>query len=439
MPRRRTHAPLRVLLNNRPVGRLNKAATGAIDFRYEPAWLEWEHAIPVSLSLPLREDAYRGAAVTAVFDNLLPDSDMLRRRVAEKVGANGTDFYSLLEAIGRDCVGALQFMGEDDAPYEGDAGTITGETVNDAAIETLLRGLSQAPLGLNRDEDFRISVAGAQEKTALLRHKGRWWKPSGATPTTHILKKQIGRLPDGIDLSNSVENEFYCLKLAAAFGLPVNEAEMHDFNEMRALVVERFDRRWTADKRLLRVPQEDFCQALSVPPSRKYQSEGGPGIVQILDVLKGSDNPAADRETLFMAQIFFWLIGTTDGHAKNFSMFLGSGGSYRLTPLYDVLTAQPSLDAGQVQRKQMKLSMSVGTNRHYRIDEIQRRHFVQTGTAAGLPKSAIARALEEVADRALKALQAVEAALPKDFPAALHASVSTGVRKRLDVLVAAQK
>ena len=436
MPRRRAHAPLRVLLNNRPVGRLNKAATGAIDFLYEPAWLEWEHAMPVSLSLPLREDAYRGAAVTAVFDNLLPDSDALRRRVAEKVGAGGMDFYSLLAAIGRDCVGALQFLGPDDASYEGESGAITGETINAAAIEKLLQGLSQAPLGLSRDEDFRISVAGAQEKTALLRHKGRWWKPSGATPTTHILKKQIGRLSDGIDLSNSVENEFYCLKLAEGFGLPVNKAAIHDFNGTKTLVIERFDRRWTADKRLLRVPQEDFCQALSISPTRKYQSEGGPGLVKMLDVLKGSDNPAEDRETLFKAQLFFWLIGATDGHAKNFSMFLGPGGSYRLTPLYDVLTAQPSLDARQVQRKQMKLSMSVGTNRHYRIDEIQRRHFVQTATAAGLSKSTIARALEEVADRALKALETVEVGLPKDFPASLHASVSKGVRERLDLLTA---
>jgi serine/threonine-protein kinase HipA len=438
MPRRRTYAPLRVLLNNRPVGRLNKAATGAIDFLYEPAWLEWEHAMPVSLSLPLREDAYRGAAVTAVFDNLLPDSDALRRRVAEKVGAGGTDFYSLLEAIGRDCVGGLQFIGPDEASYESDRAAIMGETVTDSAIEKLLQGLSKAPLGLSRDEDFRISLAGAQEKTALLRHKGRWWKPLGTTPTTHILKKQIGRLPDGIDLSNSVENEFYCMKLAEAFGLPVNKAEIHDFNETRALVIERFDRRWTTDKRLLRVPQEDFCQALSVPPTRKYQSEDGPGLVKILDVLKGSDNPAADRQTVFKAQMFFWLIGATDGHAKNFSIFLGPGGSYRLTPLYDVLTAQPSFDAGQVQRKQMKLSMSVGTSRHYRIDEIQGRHFMQTATAAGLPKSVIAALLEEIADTALKSLQKVEAGLPKDFPASLHASVSKGVKERLDVLAAAQ-
>ncbi len=100
MSRRRAHAPLRVLLNNRPVGRLNKAATGAIDFQYEPAWLDWEYAMPVSLSLPLREDAYRGAAVTAVFDNLLPDSDTLRRRVAEKVGRRLCSRDSQLSRLG---------------------------------------------------------------------------------------------------------------------------------------------------------------------------------------------------------------------------------------------------------------------------------------------------------------------------------------------------
>lgn len=434
MSRRRTHAPLRVLLNNRPVGQLSKAATGAIDFRYDPRWLEWEHALPVSLSLPLREDAYRGEAVTAVFDNLLPDSDALKRRVAERIGAAGTDAYSLLAAIGRDCVGALQFIGIEEA-YEDITTTIKGEAVDETAIEQLLRGLSQAPLGLSRDETFRISIAGAQEKTALLRHKGRWWKPTGATPTTHIFKKQIGRLPNGLDLSESVENEFYCLKLAEVFGLPVNKAEMHTFGDTRALVIERFDRLWTRDQRLLRVPQEDCCQALSIPPTRKYQSEGGPGMVRILDLLKGSDQPTADRITVLKAQLFFWLIGATDGHAKNFSIFLSPGGRYHLTPLYDVLTAQPSFDAGQIDRRYMKLSMSVGTSRHYRIGEILVRHFVQTGKATGLVESVVLAAIEEMADTAQRALRKVENSLPENFPPTLHASVSKSVMERLDLLL----
>src|SRR5207247_8200343 len=137
---------------------------------------------------------------------------------------------------------------------------INGEAISDQDVEKLLSNLVRAPLGLDLDREFRISVAGAQQKTALLHYKGKWFKPHGTTPTTHILKTQIGTLPNGIDLSNSVENEYYCLKLMAAFGLPVNAAEIRVFGETKALVIERFDRKWTRDGRLLRIPQEDFCQ-----------------------------------------------------------------------------------------------------------------------------------------------------------------------------------
>ncbi len=433
MPRRRQHVPLRVYLNNRLVGHLLKEPGGAISFRYDDSWLSWQNAIPVSLSLPLREDAYRGAPVSAVFENLLPDSESLRRRVAERVGAEGADAYSLLAAIGRDCVGALQFIA-DEVDERGTA--IEGEPVDDAAIEKLLRSLEQAPLGLSRDDDFRISVAGAQEKTALLWDGKRWCKPLGTTPTTHILKPQIGELPNGIDLSNSVENEFYCLRLLAAFGLPVNDAAVKTFGKTTALVIERFDRRWTRDGRLLRLPQEDCCQALSVPPSRKYQSDGGPGLVQILDLLKGSDTPDEDRRTVLKAQILFWLIGATDGHAKNFSIFLGPGGSYRLTPLYDVLSAQPSLDARQIERKQMKLAMAVGATNHYRIEGIQGRHFIETGSAAGLSKTTVQTVIEEVAAAADGVMERLADELPPRFPKLIHASVSKAVTARLRTLSA---
>ncbi|MEZ0018225.1 type II toxin-antitoxin system HipA family toxin [Sinorhizobium fredii] len=432
MPRRRQHEPMRVLLNNRLVGHLNKATSGAISFQYDATWLEWEHTLPISLSLPLRDDAYRGEAVIAVFDNLLPDSEALRRRVAEKVGAGGADAYSLLAAIGQDCVGALQFIGPDD--HQEANGNFSGEEVDDEAIERLLKSLAQAPLGLSRDDEFRISVAGAQEKTALLRYDGKWIKPHGTTPTTHILKTQIGELPNGIDLSNSVENEYYCLKLAAAFDLPVNAATIEIFGSTTALAIERFDRRWAKDGRLIRLPQEDCCQALSVPPTRKYQSDGGPRLVDILDLLKGSDTPAQDQLTVLKAQILFWLIGATDGHAKNFSVFLNPGGGYRLTPLYDVLTAQPSLDSKQIERKQMKLAMSVGKNKHYRMDEVLGRHFVQTAEAAGVPKNLATDALTQMADTAAAALEKVESELPDGFPAYIHESVKRALMQRVSGL-----
>lgn len=429
MPRRPRHAPLSVLLNNRLVGQLVKASSGAISFNYDQSWLDWESAIPVSLSMPLREGAYRGEQVTAVFENLLPDSQPLLRRAAEKVGAAGTDAYSMLSAIGRDCVGALQFLvdGEEVAAH----GEIRGKPVSHDEIEAILNGLAQAPLGLTKDDDFRISVAGAQEKTALLYMDGQWLKPIGTTPTTHLLKPSIGRLPNGIDLTHSVENEFYCLALARAFGLPVNKVEMQRFGETKALIVERFDRRWTRDGRLLRVPQEDFCQALSIPPTRKYQSDGGPSLVDILDLLNGSDAPIEDQATVFKAQIFFWLIGATDGHAKNFSVFLGTGGSYHLTPLYDILTAQPSLDSHQVNRNQMRLAMSVGSNRHYRLHEILGRHFAQTAAAAKLPESVMDDSLRQILDGADSALRSVEEALPKGFPMEIHESVQAAVGDRI--------
>jgi serine/threonine-protein kinase HipA len=432
MGRRPIHQPLRVYLNARLVGYLTKKPSGAVSFRYDQDWIDFKNALPISLSLPLREDAYSGEPVIAVFENLLPDSPVLRKRVAEKVGARGVDAYSMLAKIGQDCVGALQFISGNN---ERDKTVgLTGEEVDDDAIEKILNNLARAPLGLDRDDDFRISVAGAQEKTALLRHNGRWIKPHGTTPTTHILKTQIGTLPGGLDLSNSVENEFYCLKLAEAFGFSTNAVEMITFGKTKTLVIERFDRRWLDQDKLLRLPQEDCCQALSVPPTLKYQNEGGPSIVDILKLLKASDTPIEDQESFLAAQIFFWLIGATDGHAKNFSVFLTAGGRFKLTPLYDILSAQPSLDALEINRKQMKLAMSVGKNRHYRMDQIQPRHFIQSAEKAGVAKSIAVRALQRIAKRGADAFEKVLQELPNGFPMELHASIQAIGLHRLEII-----
>ena len=432
MGRRKSHSPLNVLLNNRLVGRLEKAPSGAVNFCYDVSWLEWEHAMPVSQSLPLRETRFIGAPVVAVFDNLLPDSAPVRTRVAERVGAEGTDAFSLLARIGRDCVGALQFL--PDGELFDAAGDIKGTPVSEADIEGILANLSRVPLGLTEEDTFRISVAGAQEKTALLWHNNQWLKPNGTTPTTHILKPQIGHIQTAggtIDMSHSVENEFYCLKLLEAFGLPVNAAIMQQFGTIKVLVVERFDRRRTRDNRLIRLPQEDCCQALSVPPGQKYQSQGGPGAVDILKLLQGSDTPHEDQLAFFKSQIVFWLIGATDGHAKNFSIFLQPGGRYRLTPFYDVLSAQPVLDAHQMQRKAFKLAMSVGSSHKYRIADIGGRHFEETGKESGLGPAIIRQAVEDIQGMSVNAFETMEAMLPAGFPAAIHGSVKTAALERL--------
>ncbi|WP_088348121.1 MULTISPECIES: type II toxin-antitoxin system HipA family toxin [Rhodomicrobium] len=432
MPRARRHIPLDVYLNSRLVGRLNRLTSGAVDFHYDRAWLDWEHALPVSLSLPLREDRYIGAPVIAVFDNLLPDSDAIRRRLAERMQAQGTDAYSLLTAVGRDCVGALQFLPEGEEPDS--AGAIAGKPVGDAEIGAMLDNLTTAPLGLGDDQDFRISIAGAQEKTALLYWKKRWHKPLGTTATTHILKPSIGRLPNGLDLTHSVENEFFCLRLTAALGLPSAEAELARFGGRNVLVVQRFDRRWTKDKRLLRLPQEDCCQALSVPPTLKYENEGGPGIAAILNLLKGSDTPEDDQRQFLKAIVVFWLLGATDGHAKNFSLFLSPGGRFRITPLYDVISAQPSADAGQIPRTKMKLAMAVGASRHYAIHRIMPRHFAQSAAQAGVAAPILEEIFADLHRLAPKALAKVEQALPADFPEQIAASITGGFKARLERL-----
>lgn len=428
MARPRKRIPLMVYLNSRLVGRLNRQASGAIDFHYDGTWLSWEHAIPVSLSLPLREDRYIGDPVVAVFDNLLPDNEQIRHRMAVRVKADGYDAYSLLAAVGRDCVGALQFLPEGSTPAP--AGTVDGRPATDAEIAQKLRELGQKPLGVDEDDAFRISIAGAQEKTALLYRKGRWHIPYGTTATTHILKPQIGQRGSGIDLSRSVENEYFCMKLTQAFGVPAAEVDIADFDDLRVLVVERFDRRWTRAERLLRLPQEDCCQALSVPPTRKYEPEGGPGMQMILKFLQASDEPKSDQEMFLRAQVLFWLLGTTDGHAKNFSVFLMPGGRFRLTPLYDVMSAQPNFDAGELRHNQMKLAMAVGNKRHYAIRTILPRHFVQIAAQAGFTKQRVEAIFSELVEVLPTAVEKSVSDLPKDFPAQIADSIIGGLQQR---------
>jgi len=432
MARTRKNPPLNVLLNGREVGLLSRASSGAIDFKYARDWLAWENAIPVSLSMPLREDRYIGPPVLAVFENLLPDNKSIRDRVAARVKAPGTDAFSLLGKIGHDCVGALQFL--PDGMDAGKAGAIEGRPISDDEIARKIRDLKADPLGMDEDEDFRISIAGAQEKTALLFHEGQWMTPIGTTATTHILKPQIGQIPNGVDLSNSVENEYLCLKLCAALGLEVAKAEIVDFAGTKVLAVERFDRLWARDGRLLRLPQEDMCQALSVPPTLKYQADGGPDNQKIMALLKGSDTPAEDQAAYLNAQIIFWLIGATDGHAKNFSIFLAPGQRFRMTPLYDILTAQPSVDARQVNEKKFKLAMSVGDRNHYRIGEITPRHFLQTADRCNFDEAIVRQSLARLLETAGATAEEIIAGLGNAIPDELATSVLGGINARLNAI-----
>lgn len=407
------------------VGSLRQAPDGAMEFRYDPTWLANPAAFPVTSALPLSDRVWKGASAYAAFDNLLPDAEgELRARIAERTAARGSDAYALLSALGRDCVGALQFLPEGEVPGLSD---MAARPIDDEEIARMLRGLAAAPLGLDQDDDFRISIAGAQEKTALLYRDGRWWKPLGGTPTSHILKTPMGVLPgpDQIDLTDSVENEAWCLRLAHEIGLPVAKARIGAFGDAKALIVDRFDRRWENGV-LRRLPQEDLCQALGMPSALKYQRSGGPGMRDILRHMQESDDPASDRRMFLKAQIFFLLIGATDGHAKNFSLALGAQGRFRLSPLYDILSLAPVIDAGRLQRRRFRLAMSF--DRHYGVDEILPRHIEAEAVAGGLPYGVALSLLRETCEAMPAALERAHADLGPVIPETVREPIAQRAR-----------
>lgn len=421
-------AELTVALNGIPVAVLDKRTSGALSFRYLSEWLQRPGARPISLSLPLSDTSYQGEKVLNFFDNLLPDSESIRTRIQSTFRVASSHPFDLLAAVGRDCIGAIQLypLGSD-IP---DVQQMISEPLTDADIENLLAGYQQAPLGMDDDHDFRISLAGAQEKTALLWHQGGWQRPFGSTPTSHIFKLPIGFLePRNIDLRLSGENEWLCLQILKEYGVPVPNAQLAQFGAQKALIVERFDRRWSSDSQwLMRLPQEDFCQALGVSPALKYENHGGPSIQDGMKLLQGSQASNADRELFFKVQILFWLLAAIDGHAKNFSVFLEPDSAYRMTPIYDVLSAYPLMAQGSLPTEKAKMAMSLkGKNRHYHWAKIEPRHFISTAGQIGYSTRRTMELMNEIVDMTEGVLARVKANLPEDFPVQVSQSIFDGV------------
>lgn len=410
------------------------SANGPMEFAYDSSWLESPSARAISLSMPLRpsNEPYRDP-VNAYFDNLLPDNRAIRERMQRRFHAGSTEPFDLLSEVGRDCVGAIQILPEGAVP-EG-LQRIQGRAVTADEIGLLLSEMLGPTFGHQdaRDDDaFRISLAGAQEKTAFLWNGDKWMVPHGTTPTTHIFKLPMGIRMDGIDLSTSVENEWLCSEIVREFGIDVAQCRMESFGSHQVLVVERFDRRLSsAGTWWLRLPQEDFCQATGTPPGLKYEADGGPGIRRIMDVLLGSTNAEKDRLTFFRAQMLFWVLGAIDGHAKNFSVFLEAGGSYRLAPLYDILSAYSLMGGGRgrLPMQKIKMAMAVyGANRHYEWSRIEPRHWVETGRRCGIAEETAKRLMKEISESADGVLERVGQRIPSSFPNQLQEAILSGVK-----------
>ncbi|MCV8741239.1 type II toxin-antitoxin system HipA family toxin [Escherichia coli] len=379
-------------MNNQRVGELTKLANGAHTFKYAPEWLASRYARPLSLSLPLQRGNITSDAVFNFFDNLLPDSPIVRDRIVKRYHAKSRQPFDLLSEIGRDSVGAVTLIPEDETVTHP---IMAWEKLTEARLEEVLTAYkADIPLGMIREEnDFRISVAGAQEKTALLRIGNDWCIPKGITPTTHIIKLPIG------------EN-------------------------VRALAVERFDRRWNAERTvLLRLPQEDMCQTFGLPSSVKYESDGGPGIARIMAFLMGSSEALKDRYDFMKFQVFQWLIGATDGHAKNFSVFIQAGGSYRLTPFYDIISAFPVLGGTGIHISDLKLAMGLNASKGKKtaIDKIYPRHFLATAKVLRFPEVQMHEILSDFARMIPAALDNVKTSLPTDFPENVVTAVESNV------------
>jgi serine/threonine-protein kinase HipA len=399
-------------------------------FKYSASWRESPHSRSLSLSLPMSSsDEIKGDIVKNYFDNLLPDNEKIRSRLSKRFNAKA-DTFGLLQAIGRDCVGAVQLLPVDTAPV--DWQSIDCHALSENEIAELLQSIPSDSTPSHNDDLFRISIAGAQEKTALTKWNGEWCRPEGATPTTHIFKLPLGAIATAgvkLDASDSVHNEWLCAQIVKALGLPVAQTSIGTFNDEQVLIVERFDRRWMDnDSWIARLPQEDFCQALGIPPEKKYEQHGGPGISHCMQLLQGSCDKS-DTILFLLTQLAFFLLAAIDGHAKNFSIFLRRRDEYEATPLYDVLSAWPYIGKGKNQLSWHKAGLAMALrskNAHYHFNDIRPRHWHELALKNGGPGIWIA--MLELAGNVDGALASVELLLPEKFPPHTWESISTGTR-----------
>ena len=417
-----------VYMNGTEVGEYINHSNGVQEFVYHDSWLQQPAAVPLSLSLPLTAKTHKGHTVQNYFDNLIPDNQEIRNRIQSQFGSKSTKAFDLLSDIGMDCVGAIQLFSK---PADSDVKNIECTAVTDSEIATILKQHRNLPLGLANPGEFRISIAGAQQETTFLRHKNQWQRPIGTTPTTHIFKQPIGKIQyNNIDLSDSLENEWLCSKILRAFGLPAVNTSIQTFDDVKVLVVERFDRELSDDNSwIIRRPQEDMCQALAYAPGLKYESNGGPAISDIMNLLSSSYN-AEDNRRQFMKSIFlFWLLGAIDGHAKNFSIFLKAGGDFQLTPVYDVISAFPLIEKKQVDFKDIKMAMALHSkNRHYHLSDIVARHWFSQAARDNFSADEMRTIIEEVTDSLDNIIDSTASTLADDFPDNIATPIFEGMR-----------
>ena len=380
-------------LEGEEMGRVTQDPQGRLQFTYSEKWLEYDSAYPLSLSMPLQRAPYPHRRIDAFLWGLLPDNASILGSWGRRFHVSPRNAFALLSHVGEDCAGAVQFLGPEQLERARAKRRDAVAWLSESEVGQRLRELrsDHAAWRLARDEG-QFSLAGAQPKTALLRENGRWGIPSGRIPTTHILKPPNARF-DGFP-----ENEHICLQLAQSLGLPVAESRVMQFDGEVAIVISRYDRARTRTG-WKRIHQEDLCQAMGLPPAKKYQNDGGPGaraIVELLRVYSGADS--RDEETFIDALALSWLIAATDAHAKNYSILIAAAQEVRLAPLYDIASVLPyaEFDVNRV-----KLAMKIGDK--YRIQQVGVREWRKLAVDLRLDADALlgklGRMAEEIPDR----------------------------------------
>ncbi|UVK49131.1 type II toxin-antitoxin system HipA family toxin (plasmid) [Mesorhizobium sp. AR07] len=347
---------LDVYFRETKAGILSQDEDGALGYAYYADYLAGQQPRVISFSMPLREEPYADRVARPFFSGLLPDEGA-RQRLAGALGLSAGNAFGLLKVIGGECAGALSLYPAGEAPAPSD----DDEALSAERLKEIIGKLRERPL-LGGEEGVRLSLAGAQDKLAVIVEGETIGLAKGGRPTTHILKPVIQAL------EGTVENELFCLRLAERLQLPVPRVEMRRAGDTAFLLIQRYDRARTDGGHIERLHQEDFCQALSVPPELKYEEEGGPGTKSSLDLIdRACARPAADRLRFIRMLIFHYLLGNADAHGKNYAL-LYDGDTPNLAPLYDVVctAAYPRLAK--------KLAMAIGGRSV--PDTIQLKHWL---------------------------------------------------------------
>lgn len=377
---------LDVYLSGQCIGDLEQDKTGQLRFTYALEWINDSSSFAISCSLPLQKESFTQKECRPFFAGVLPE-DATRRLIGKNLGISANNDFSMLEKIGGECAGAISFISKNKSAA---AGSNNYRELSVDELATILERLHTKPL-LAGDEHIRLSMAGVQDKIPLCYKDNKYFLPLDNSPSTHIIKPENKHFP------GLIENEHFCMQLAKKINLYVANAQINQISEKTFLLVERYDR-LTSDDTILRLHQEDFCQALGIVPEKKYQNEGGPSFKDCFNLLRRfSSLPAIELQKLLEALIFNMLIGNCDAHGKNFSLLYNNGITF--SPLYDLVC---TLYYGNLTSK---MAMKIG--KEYDAKKININHFKTLAAEIGFSVPGVCQEVERLSNQLLSILDAV--------------------------------